>query len=127
MDGASFELADLTKGQFAGVHAVKASFEDATLTGASFAGAKTDLEGADFAQADVSGASFEDADISGATFDGVLGVGTSFTSVIGTNASFNGAHIYGDGNAFDQARQLAGADFVGAVLGEARTGRVGLI
>jgi uncharacterized protein YjbI with pentapeptide repeats len=125
LDGASFELADLTKGQFAGVHAVKASFEDATLTGASFAGTKTDLEGADFAQADVSGASFQDADITGATFDGVLGVGTSFTSVIGTKASFNGAHIYGDGNAFDQARQLGGADFVGAVLGGSEDGSGG--
>ena len=62
-------------------------------------------------------------------FDRVLAVGTDFNSVVATNASFNGAHIYGDGangsSAFDGARQLTNADFVGAVLAGSEDGSGG--
>ena len=117
----NFQLADLAGAQFQGAVATGASFEDANLNGASFSQATqnspvTNLESADFIQADVSGASFQSADISNAVFNRVLAVGTDFSSVIATNARFTGAHIYGDGNAFQDARELTGADFVGAVL-----------
>ena len=85
----------------------------------------TNLESADFIQADVSGASFQSADISNAVFNRVLAVGTDFSSVIATNARFTGAHIYGDGNAFQDARELTGADFVGAVLAGSVDGKGG--
>ncbi len=111
-----FALADLDQAMFEGANASGASFEYATLTGAHFSGAKTVLETTDFIHADVSNATFQDADITGASFDHALAVSTDFNSVIGTGASFVGAHIYGDGNAFDGARQLSGADFTGAVL-----------
>ena len=117
----NFQLADLARAQFQSAVAPGASFQDANLNGASFARETqgtpvTNLESADFIQADVSGASFQSADISNAVFNRVLAVGTDFSSVIATNARFTGAHIYGDGNAFEDARQLTGADFVGAVL-----------
>ncbi len=121
----SFELDDLSGATFLGATAQGASFEAANLNGATFAGATTMLQNADFIQSDVSGASFQNADISGAVFDSALAVSTDFNSVIGTNARFNGAHIYGDGAAFDDARQLAGADFVGAVLAGSEDGQGG--
>ena len=112
----SFELADLSGATFQGAQAAGASFEDATLNGAQFNSATTDLKNADFVQADVSSASFQNADISQAVFDRALAVSTDFNSVIATNARFDGAHIYGDGEAFNGARELTQADFVGAVL-----------
>jgi virginiamycin B lyase len=125
LTGTSFELDDLSSATFLGATAPGASFEGANLNGATFAGATTVLQNADFIQSDVSGASFQDADISGAVFDGVLAVGTDFNSVIGTNVRFPGAHIYGDGAAFDGARQLTGADFVGALLAGSEDGQGG--
>jgi uncharacterized protein YjbI with pentapeptide repeats len=121
----SFELADLTGATFQGAQATGASFEDATLNGAQFNSAATILENADFIQADVSSASFQNADISQAVFDRALAVGTNFNSVIATNARFNGAHIYGDGEAFNGARKLTQADFVGAVLAGSEDGAGG--
>jgi uncharacterized protein YjbI with pentapeptide repeats len=121
----SFELADLTGATFQGAQAAGASFEDATLNGAQFNSATTDLKNADFVQADVSSASFQNADISQAVFDRALAVGTSFNSVIAKNARFDGAHIYGDGEAFNGARELTQADFVGAVLAGSQDGAGG--
>jgi uncharacterized protein YjbI with pentapeptide repeats len=126
----NFQLADLANAQFQSAIAPGASFQDASLNGASFSQATqgspvTNLEGADFIQADVSGATFQSADISNAVFNRALAVGTDFNSVIATNARFTGAHIYGDGEAFDSARQLTGADFVGAVLGGSDDGAGG--
>jgi uncharacterized protein YjbI with pentapeptide repeats len=121
----SFELGDLSNATFLGATAPGASFEGANLNGATFAGAETNLQNADFIQSDVSGASFQNADISSAVFDSVLAVNTDFNSVIGTNARFNGAHIYGDGAAFDSARQLTGVDFGGAVLAGSVDGQGG--
>jgi uncharacterized protein YjbI with pentapeptide repeats len=118
----SFELADLAGATFQDAHAAGASFQDARLAahgglkGASFAGSITDLSGADFVAADISGASFQGAMLSGAVFNRALAVGTDFNSVIAENTVFSGAHIYGDGQAFDNARDLRGADFGGAVL-----------
>ncbi len=120
-----FQLADLAGAQFQGAVAPGASFQDANLNGASFAGATTNLQNADFIQADVSGASFQAADISNAVFNRVLAVGTDFSAVIANNTGFAGAHIYGDGRAFGGARQLTGADFVGAVLAGSEDGAGG--
>ncbi len=120
-----FQLADLASAQFLGAVAPGASFADANLNGASFAGTTTKLQNADFIQADVSGAIFQSADISNAVFNRALAVGTNFSSVIANNARFTGAHIYGDGRAFSGARQLSGADFVGAVLGGSEDGAGG--
>jgi uncharacterized protein YjbI with pentapeptide repeats len=125
----SFELADLSGATFRNADATGASFRDARLAahgnvpGASFAGSTTSLVGAVFVGADVSGASFQSADLSGAAFNRALAVGTDFNSVKAPNAVFNGAHIYGDGRAFDSARNLQAVDFVNAVLaGDANQG-----
>jgi uncharacterized protein YjbI with pentapeptide repeats len=118
----SFELADLAGATFQDAHAAGASFQDARLaahgglTGASFAGSMTDVSGADFVAADISGASFQGATLSGAVFNRALAVNTDFNSVTAENTVFSGAHVYGDGQAFDNARDLRGADFGGAVL-----------
>jgi uncharacterized protein YjbI with pentapeptide repeats len=126
---ASFELADLSGATFRNAVALDASFLNARLAaqgnvpGASFAGSATSLVGASFVGADVSGASFQSADLSGAAFNQALAVGTDFNSVKAPNAVFHGAHIYGDGRAFDSARNLQGIDFVDAVLaGDANQG-----
>ncbi|MBV8943021.1 MAG: pentapeptide repeat-containing protein, partial [Solirubrobacterales bacterium] len=122
LQGTSFELADLSGASLHNVHAAGASFQDAALAAdgntkpASFAGAQTDLSGADFVGADVSGVSFQSAELSGAAFNRAKAVDTDFNSVVAKNAVFSGAHIYGDGQAFDAARDLTGADFAGAVL-----------
>ena len=120
-----FQLADLANAQFQGAVAPGASFADANLNGAKFAGMATNLQNADFIQADVSNAVFQSADISNAVFNRALAVGTNFSSVIANNTRFSGAHIYGDGRAFSGARQLSGADFVGAVLGGSEDGAGG--
>jgi uncharacterized protein YjbI with pentapeptide repeats len=132
-----FDKADLTGARFDGATLAGASFQNVTAPNVSLRGAKlagngslkaatfqngldplspTNLQGADFVGADVSGASFNDADLRGAVFSRALAVGTTFTGVIATNAVFVGAHIHGDGKAFDQADDLTGADFSGAVL-----------
>ncbi|MBV9196082.1 MAG: pentapeptide repeat-containing protein [Solirubrobacterales bacterium] len=118
----SFELAHLSGASFRNVHGAGASFQDATLSAAgnagaaTFAGSQTDLTGSDFVGANVSGVSFQSADLSGAAFNRALALDTDFNSVVATNTVFSGAHIYGDGQAFDGARDLAGADFAGAVI-----------
>jgi uncharacterized protein YjbI with pentapeptide repeats len=122
LSDASFELADLAGATFQDATATGASFEDANLNGAIFSEATltsqtTNLESADFVGADVSSANFEGADISGAQFDHALADNTHFISVTATNTSFNGAHIYGNSEAFSQANDLTGADFDGALLG----------
>jgi uncharacterized protein YjbI with pentapeptide repeats len=120
--GASFDLADLSGASFHDVSAAGASFRGADLTdqgdvgGTNFAGSKTDLRNADFVGADLSDARFVGADVSGAVFSRALAVDTDFTGVRAENAGFNGAHIYGNGRAFDAATNLRGADFSSAVL-----------
>ena len=130
LQGTSFQLADLANAQFQSAVAPGASFDDANLTNATFAQATqsspvTNLEEATFVDADVSHASFQGDDLSGAQFDDALADDTDFNSVTATGTSFNGAHIYGDGEAFDQATDLSGADFVGAVLGGSEDGAGG--
>src|SRR5205823_194381 len=94
---------------------------------ASFAGSQTNLQGADFIEADVSGASFASADLSAdasgkvTAFDRALAAGTDFTGVTARQASFNGAHIYGNGRAFDQATDLSRIDFTNALLADDAT------
>jgi virginiamycin B lyase len=118
----SFELAELSGATFRNAQAPEASFLNARLAaqgnvpGASFAGSTTSLVGAVFVEADVSGVSFQSADLTRAAFNRALAVGTDFNSAKAPNAVFNGAHIYGDGQAFDSARDLQGIDFVNAVL-----------
>ncbi len=112
----SFRLADLAGATFSNVTAPGAVFADANLAGATFAGPKSSLPGANFVRAKLSGASFQSADISRAAFDGALAANTDFNSVVAAGAVFSGAHIHGDGQAFDGARDLSGADFSGAVL-----------
>jgi uncharacterized protein YjbI with pentapeptide repeats len=118
----SFDLAQLAGSTFRNANAAGASFEDAALAahgsnnGAIFAGSQTNLVGADFVGADITGDSFVGADISGAAFNRALAVSTDFNGVLGKNTVFSGAHIYGDGEAFNSARDLEGADFTGAVL-----------
>ena len=130
LQGTSFQLADLAGAEFESAIAPAASFEDANLNGAKFSqvtqtSPSTNLHNADFIDADVTGASFQSADISDAVFDDALAAGTDFNSVLATGTRFAGAHIYGDGQAFDQARDLSGADFVGAVLGGSEDGAGG--
>jgi uncharacterized protein YjbI with pentapeptide repeats len=114
--GTSFRLADLEGATFANATAPGAVFADADLEGASFAGPKTSLTGANFVRADLDGASFQSADLSRAAFDDAMAMGADFNSVVAVGTVFSGAHIYGDGQAFDGARDLSGADFSDAVL-----------
>jgi len=118
--GTTFERADLGGATFHNVDAARASFAGADFTGgkgrASFAGAKTDLSGANFVGADVSGVSFSGTNLSGAVFTRALAIDTDFNGVRAADADFNRAHIYGDGEAFDSATNLSGADFTDAVL-----------
>jgi virginiamycin B lyase len=116
LQNTSFELADLSGATFANAHAAGASFRDGHLNGASFAGPTTDLEGADLVEADLTDASFQSADLTDAAVNRALAVRTDFNSVIAPGVVFDHAHIYGDGQAFEAARNLKGADFDGAVL-----------
>ena len=128
LQGASFQLAELAGATFHDAQAAGAVFRGARLAAsggqpaANFAGSRTNLQGADFIEADVSGASFASADLSaGASgkptaFDRALAAGTDFTGVTAKQTSFVGAHIYGNGGAFDQATDLGGADFTDALL-----------
>jgi uncharacterized protein YjbI with pentapeptide repeats len=119
LTGANLALSHLSGATLANVSAAGASFKDADLTGqpaANFSGPQTNLQTADFVNADISGAQFIGADLTLAVFDGARGNGTSFNGVTGRNTSFRGTHITGDGEAFDNATDLRGADFSGAVL-----------
>lgn len=127
LDGAdltrtNLSLARLAGATFANVAAAGASFTGADLTGdgtrpaASFAGPRTNLQGANFVNADISGASFQGADLSDAVFTGARGNGTDFGGVIARHAVFAGAHLYGNGQAFNQATDMEGVDFTDAVL-----------
>jgi len=54
-------------------------------------------------------------------------VNTDFTGVIAADAEFNGAHIYGNGRAFDTATDLTRVKFIDALLaGAADTGGIDL-
>ena len=134
--GTNFRLADLSGATLTGVTAPRAVFADADLSGATFAagsaGGSTVLRGANFVRANLSGTSFQSANISDAAFDAALAlqggphnVGTDFNSVLATGAIFSGAHIYGDGQAFEQARDLSGADFSNAILAGSGAGGAG--
>ena len=130
LQGTSFQLADLANAQFQSAVAPGASFDDANLTHATFAQATqsspvTNLQKATFVDADVSRASFQSDDLSGAQFNDALAVDTDFNSVTATDTSFHGAHIYGDGEAFNQATDLTGANFVDAVLAGSEDGAGG--
>ena len=128
LDGANLEKARLPGAVLSGaslqnVKAAGASFRGARLAGigtaqgASFAGSNTDLTNADFEGADLSGASFVSANISGASFEDALAVAPDFNSVLAANVQFTGAHIHDDsGKAFNNANDLSGANFSGAVL-----------
>ena len=133
LQGTHMDLADLRGATFRGAQANSASFTHALLsgtdqnptTGAQFTGAQTDLTNADFIGADISNASFQNATLSEAVFDQTLAVSTNFNSVIATGTRFDNAHIYGDGGAFDGAKELRGASFVGAVLAGSVSGQGG--
>jgi uncharacterized protein YjbI with pentapeptide repeats len=119
----NFDFAELSGAKFNDANLAGSSFRGADLSelndevhGATFAGEHTDLKKADFIHADISGASFEDADLSGAAFSHALAEDTDFNSVVAPHASFTGTHIYGDGQAFESANDLQGADFNGAIL-----------
>lgn len=129
LQGTQFELAELAGATFHGANAAGASFRGAHLAAVggqpatSFAGAQTNLHGANFIEADVSGAQFSSADLSAdpatgtpTAFDRALARATDFTGVKANRASFVGAHIYGNGRAFDQATDLSEVDFTNALL-----------
>jgi uncharacterized protein YjbI with pentapeptide repeats len=122
LTGVSFALAELPGASLTNVSAAGISFQDADLSaqsalqGADFSGSQTNLQGADFADADVSGARFEDADLTAAAFNGARAIDTDFTGVVAANAVFRGAHVYGNGLAFDSANSLRNIDFTDAVL-----------
>jgi uncharacterized protein YjbI with pentapeptide repeats len=121
LDGAtltrtSFALADLRNASLRNVNAANASFRGARMAGATFAGSETNLEQANFNDADVSNVSFTSTDISEAEFDRALALNTDFTGVRAAKAVFNGAHIYGNGRAFDTATNLTGVNFTNALL-----------
>jgi uncharacterized protein YjbI with pentapeptide repeats len=113
LSGAKFNNADLAGSSFRGAN-LSALNDD--VPGATFAGEQSDLKKANFIEADVSGASFEDANLSGAAFSRALAEDTDFNAVVAPHAAFTGAHIYGDGQAFESANDLQGADFNGAIL-----------
>ncbi len=126
----NFDFADLANANFDDASADGATFSGANLNGATFAQATeslppTTLENALFIGADVSNAVFQSADISNADFSDALAVGTTFDSVMATNTRFRDAHIYGDRAGFEQARDLTGADFTGALLGGSADGTGG--
>jgi uncharacterized protein YjbI with pentapeptide repeats len=121
----------LTGALLQNVKASGASFRGATLAGtaaaqcqststdqgACFSGSNTDLTNADFAGADMSFASFSSANLGGASFEGALADSPDFNGVRAVNARFTGAHIQDDSSkAFDNANDLSGTDFTGAVL-----------
>lgn len=122
LQGADFDGADLSGANFDNANLVGASFRGADLSeqdevrGATFAGAASDLSRANFIDADISGASFVGADLSAAVFSHALAEDTNLNGVRAPRAVFTGAHIYGNGRAFDSADNLRGADFNGAVL-----------
>jgi uncharacterized protein YjbI with pentapeptide repeats len=128
LNGANLENARLPGAVLSGaslqnVKAAGASFRGASLASngtaqaATFAGSSTDLSNADFVDADLSGASFVAANISGASFENALAMAPDFNSVVAMNVKFIGAHIHDNsGKAFDNANDLSGADFSGAVL-----------
>jgi uncharacterized protein YjbI with pentapeptide repeats len=122
MRRATFELSDFAGASLHNVDATGTSFRGARMDGtaklkpANFAGSNTNLSSANFVGADVSGVSFAGADLTGAVFTRALAVDTDFDGVRAANASFNRAHIYGDGEAFNTATNLSGADFADAVL-----------
>ncbi len=122
LTGANLALADLTAATLTNVSAAGATFEGADLSpegshpGANFSGSNTNLQGANFVDANVSGARFVGAELTDAVFSGARGVDTDFTGVRARNAVFSDAHLYGNGQAFDQATDLQNVDFTGAVL-----------
>ncbi len=122
LQDADFDGADLAGADFGGARLAGASFRGADLAaegdlrGATFAGAATDLSRASFIDADISGDSFVGADLSAAVFSHALAEDTNFGGVRAPKAVFTGAHIYGNGKAFDSADNLRDADFDGAVL-----------
>ena len=99
--GTSFQGADLSSG-------------GTTVPGANFASAN--LQHADFSSANVSYATFVAADLTHADFTGARAAYTDFTGVIAKFTVFAQAHIYGMGEAFDNAANMQNADFTGAVL-----------
>jgi uncharacterized protein YjbI with pentapeptide repeats/sugar lactone lactonase YvrE len=117
---ARFDLADFAGASLQNVSASQASFHGARFDGhdglppATFQGAH--LARSNFVAADISQANFVGADLSGAAFNHVRARGTNFNGVTATNTVFNSAHIYGNGEAFDQATDLTGIDFSNAVL-----------
>ena len=122
LTGANFGLADLTGATLTNVSAAGASFEGADFSAqgahpaANLSGSNTNLHTADFVNADVSGAKFVGADLTGAVFTGARGVDADFTGVNARSAVFSDAHLYGNGQAFHGATDLAGVDFTGAVM-----------
>jgi len=120
----NFGRAILRGATFNNAKAVGASFFEADLSGdgtsslpgADFSGPQTNLTNANFVNANISFAKFIGVDITGVVFSGARAVGTDFNSVLAAKADFTGAHIYGNGEAFDKARDLQGAKFAGAVL-----------
>ncbi len=122
LTGLNFDLARLAGATLTNVSAADASFLGADLSGtgslpaANFSGPNTNLQRADFSDANLNGAGFSGADITSAQFTGARAVGTDFSGVRANSAVFADAHIYGDGDAFDDATDLGGADFTGAVL-----------
>ncbi|HJZ36765.1 MAG TPA: pentapeptide repeat-containing protein [Solirubrobacterales bacterium] len=122
LQDADFDGADLSGADFGGAKLAGASFREADLAaegdlrGATFAGAATDLSRASFIDADISGASFVGADLSASVFSHALAEDTNFGGVRAPKAVFTGAHIYGNGHAFDSADNLRDVDFNGAVL-----------
>jgi uncharacterized protein YjbI with pentapeptide repeats len=113
---ARLDLADLAGAKFDDAKLPGASLRATDLAGATFSGSRTNLTGADLIDADISGASFVGADLSGAVFSHTRAEDTDFNGVRAPKAVFTGAHIYGNGRAFDSAINLQGADFNGAVL-----------
>ena len=90
-------------------------------TSAVLSGQNTNLQSADLVGADISGVAFSSADISNADFTRALGNNVDFTGVKATSTTFAFAHLYGNGGAFDAARDLTEADFTGAILASSVT------
>ncbi len=133
LDGGTLTNTQLPLAQLAGASLTDISAAGLNLNGAYLgatattpvpavlSGATTNLQNADFVGATISGVAFVGADISNADFTSALGDNVDFTGVKATSTTFAFAHLYGNGGAFDEATDLTGADFTGAVLASSVT------
>ncbi len=91
--GATFDRADLSDVNLAGIKGSRSRFREARLRGAQFDGAL--LDGAEFLRADLTGASFRDANLRAARFQRAILRDADFTGAQIRNVKFDRADLSG--------------------------------